>query len=985
MKYLLSALVFFGCIGELQAQELPLQVLRQNEGLTSNETWSRSNLCVDKYGFVWIGTQGGLNRFDGYEIKTFKGSNTGTLDIPNNKITAIIEDDFGHLWLGSEEEGLFKYDFIKESFQPWPNTPGVSDSIKLTQINSIIADRDGNLLISAPFEGMYKYVIDKDSLIRVTYSKDKDENRLVNTVYLLDNGNLLILAFKGAHYGNVEEGFKMFELPQWYYFHSALELPDETIRLYCQRYGKYLNLDPLKGTIDTLTTYNDLLVSSAFLDNDNNIWTSFTEGTLTLEPFDSDTIISFFLETEINGKEEGISMLSMNEEIEGEMFYSSYSSGAGSFQITNSGFSYLEKGSIGNIQLYNDTLFYSAGNHINFLDRNDVKTLPLKSPSKNDIWGFIIDQKGHFWVQYTDDVKFQFNEFNRKGDLQSQGITGHFFPQIEQLSDGNLVIGCKTFDDFDRNYQVKFIGEYYEEISGKKYPNYRTKYFKELQNGEIWLLTFASGILRIFDNASKYEFLPIDPLGNGKLNSNNPYYAFETNNSEILVCTDKGINILYPNNPNFFYLQSVDLNLQDIKGMVQDENEMVWILTKEKIGRLDLETRELFYYNIPEGYGINYVEPTDAVIDSNGMIYYAGVNGLVKLDPKALEAQTAPANILFTDLYLSRNRVYPKDSTGILDSSILLQNSFEVKYKNRDIGFSFVSPHGKKLNTKYFYRLQGYNSEWQQSGEERTIHFTNLDPGKYRFEVKAQSGGGKWAKENAVINFEIETPYYMRWWAYVLYALFISSIAYAFYRFRINQLIKYQHLRTKISSDIHDDVGSLLSGLAMQAEVMSYSPKDEEQKEQLDEISETSRLVIENLRDTVWAIDSRKDRYENLISRMQNHAEQSLGLAGLNFEFVLSGFSDSQKIDPKNRQNVYLIFKEAINNIHKHSDATEVIIKFSKTISGLELSIKDNGTKATQASKSDGQGLSNMEMRAEQIGGKLTISDEDGWEVCLIV
>ena len=580
-KYWACLFILIGCLSTPFAQELPLQVLRESEGLTSNFTWFGSTLHSDNHGIVWFGNQGGLNRFDGYDIVPFNGSKSGAFDVPNNKISAIAEDGFGHIWLGSEEEGLIRYDPLTECFQSWSTGPRNIDSIELSQINAIRTDSDGNLLISAAHEGLFKYLIAEDTMIQVFFSKEKNGSRYVNTAYALGNGKMLIIAFWGVYYGSLEEGFIKFDIPYKYYLRSALALPDGKIRLYSPRFGKYFVLDPLMATIDTLSTHNELLVCGAFLDRDNNIWTSYDEGSLTLEPFNSDSIISYSMQTDINGKQVDICMLSMNDEVDGEVFYSSQSTGAGSFQTINSGFSYLVKGKIGSIQQYHDTMFFADGNKIKFFGGNGTEVLPLKSPSPNDIWGFIIDRKGHFWVHYTDDNEYQFNEFNRQGNLLSQGTPGRLFPQIAQLSDGNLVIGCAKYDDFDRNYQVKFIGEYYENISGKKYPKFRTKHFRELQNGDIWISTFASGILRITDSHSSYDYIPIDHVGNGKLNSNNPYYVFEAKNNEILVCTDKGINILYPDHPNFVYFQSGDLNLQNIKGMVQDENGMVWILTSE--------------------------------------------------------------------------------------------------------------------------------------------------------------------------------------------------------------------------------------------------------------------------------------------------------------------------------------------------------------------------------------------------------------------
>ena len=148
-------------------------------------------------------------------------------------------------------------------------------------------------------------------------------------------------------------------------------------------------------------------------------------------------------------------------------------------------------------------------------------------------------------------------------------------------------------------------------------------------------------------------------------------------------------------------------------------------------------------------------------------------------------------------------------------------------------------------------------------------------------------------------------------------------------------------LRTKISSDLHDDVGSILSGLAMQSEMLKYQGKGEN-KEELNAISDMSRDAMDRMRDTVWSIDSRKDKYENLVDRMRAFAEKTLSLKSIDHDFIVDGVEGKKSISPTRRQNVYLIFKEAITNIAKHSDATFVDIKIVQDSERTTLSIKDN-------------------------------------------
>ena len=191
-----------------------------------------------------------------------------------------------------------------------------------------------------------------------------------------------------------------------------------------------------------------------------------------------------------------------------------------------------------------------------------------------------------------------------------------------------------------------------------------------------------------------------------------------------------------------------------------------------------------------------------------------------------------------------------------------------------------------------------------------------------------------------------------------------------------------EEFRNQLSSDLHDDVGTLLTGVSLQSELASMSATDN-QKKSLQEISTMSKAAMDQMRDIVWALDSRKDKFENLVDRMRAFAEQQLHLKNINHKFTFDLQDGGQAIAPHVRQNVYLIFKEAITNIVKHSNADFVEITFEQKENQSNLSVKDNGGR-TSHTNTDGSGLANMKRRAEIIGGKLLIDDTRGYDISLL-
>jgi len=415
--------------------------------------------------------------------------------------------------------------------------------------------------------------------------------------------------------------------------------------------------------------------------------------------------------------------------------------------------------------------------------------------------------------------------------------------------------------------------------------------------------------------------------------------------------------------------------------MAEDNEGILWIMTRKILFRHDPSTGEKSYYRVPEKLRIGIYQPKDMLQDSQGYIYYRGYEtGILRFHPEKVIQQSAPKPVLFTDLYVDRDRVSPSDSSALLDSSILYQKNIEVPFDSRNLGFKFVSTNGKNIDATYYYRLLGFDDEWRNNGYNRTIHYTNLEPGSYAFEVKAQASGGRWTKRTSRVFFDIIPPWYRTYAAYVGYFILTFFGAYVFYRYRVGQLMKYQELRTKISSDLHDDVGTILSAVAMQSEVLGLDAPVEKVA-RFDKLSYLSREAMGRMRDTVWAIDARKDNMESLVDRMQDYLADLFDERTdwqIDFQHETN---QSKKIAPDIRQNVYLIFKEAVNNAAKHSNGDRLDVRLKQTPQILSLTVADNGAVDQSQIKTSGTGLSNLKMRAKRIGGELSIDWENGVEV----
>jgi signal transduction histidine kinase len=234
------------------------------------------------------------------------------------------------------------------------------------------------------------------------------------------------------------------------------------------------------------------------------------------------------------------------------------------------------------------------------------------------------------------------------------------------------------------------------------------------------------------------------------------------------------------------------------------------------------------------------------------------------------------------------------------------------------------------------------------------------------------------------VAIQVEQVMYKRSWFLVLCALLVAAVVIAIGQYRLYQWRKLHQLRTRIASDLHDEVGSNLVRIALLADADRNGTAAGTPVQRLDVIAGISRDAASTIRDVVWSIDARNDTLAGMQEHMHDHLHQMLAPAGIEYLFSHTGVSSEERLDMDFRQNIYRIFREAINNIVKHSGASVVEVTVGRTAGVFSLLIKDNGRGLNGKQKRAGQGLENMKMRAERLNGNLEIvSSENGVTITL--
>jgi two-component sensor histidine kinase len=415
-----------------------------------------------------------------------------------------------------------------------------------------------------------------------------------------------------------------------------------------------------------------------------------------------------------------------------------------------------------------------------------------------------------------------------------------------------------------------------------------------------------------------------------------------------------------------------------LEGVETDKAGNVWMVSNGDLHKYNTATKTYSTFKLPDVEKLGGIQGRICK-DESGNLYVAGTNYFIEFNPQQIQENTLQPKVFFSDFKIF-NQSY---------SDLLLRENISLRHNQNFVSFEFAAPDYSSGNpVHYQYMLQGLDGKWVDNGTETKASFSNLNGGNYIFKVRATNKPGIWSEQFATIKLTIIPPIWKRWWFYAACVLLAAGIAYALYRYRINELIKRQEIRNKIAQDLHDNVGSTLSSISIYSQVAKiYKKQEKEQQlqETLEKISETSGEMISEMNDIVWAINPRNDHMEVMLQRMESYAKPLLSAKEIQFSFQYEEPVKSLNLDMTKRKNFYLIFKESINNSLKYANCKAVQVVVAVKNHHLEMKIQDNGAgfdveemKVLAAKSLSGNGLNNMKRRAAEIKGECIIESKPG-------
>ncbi|NNE25368.1 MAG: hypothetical protein HKN09_00865 [Saprospiraceae bacterium] len=497
----------------------------------------------------------------------------------------------------------------------------------------------------------------------------------------------------------------------------------------------------------------------------------------------------------------------------------------------------------------------------------------------------------------------------------------------------------------------------------------------------VWLGT-ANGLARFDEDMKLIELY--NTTSDPPLSSNFIFNIHTHKNGELWLGTrGGGVNILSPDRTQVRYITKKEgLSHNTVYAVIPD-GKRFWFPTDNGLCHYDTSTQVISTFTVNYGISHNEFNYPGYLVEED-YIYLGTLNGMTRIDRQKTYESTVNYPI-----YLNAITSYDRSSNTLINHPCRdIGNKpivFQPDENNLEFDFSMAYYDNPGAN-KFYYRIIGFEPEWKYLGTDNTLNISSLPAGQYTLQIKATTSTGLQNQYIKSIPIRSLRPFTETIWFYLLSFTGMGLIFYAFYKNRLEQYKKIIQVRQRIATNLHDEVGSMMTRIALESDLINAAVySDTESKKKIKEIADQSREASSTMSDIVWSFDARQDQTKSLLDRMRQHMHNML--TPLEIEHILKAdnLNENQKLKPEVRQNIYLIFKEAVHNIVKHSNANQVTVSIEQTNGLFSMIVKDNGRGTKNGSPSSGQGLTNMNARAKKIGGHLEINEKNGYTVKLEV
>jgi len=848
-----AALIFLllcipGSSQHARMENIKFRHLSIEHGLSQSSAFS---IVQDTKGFIWIGTEAGLNRYDGYSFKVFEHDPENQGSLSNQFVLVIYKDRSGVLWIGTEN-GLNRFDAIHERFTRFLKNPDDPNSLSNNRVTAVCEDRYGFFWIGTEF-GLNRFNKEKQQFTQYYTYPDNPyciSSNQIRAIFEDKSGVLWIGTYGGGlnQYDRKNDRFFCYKnVPG-----NPTSLSDNHVLSMYQDRDGMLWIGTEEGGLNTFDYDNgtfmryrhdaddphsisDNNVNCMYEDEYGTFWVGTNGGGLNIFDRLKREFVSFTSGSDEQGSISGNGIISICEDNNGILWFGTLGGGINMYSRETQKFVHYKSRvndpnslSYKNIRpIYEDSTgvlwIGTDGGGLNKLDRKTgvfkrYQYNPDKSNSisNNRVFSICEDHSGSFWIgteggglNKFDREKEQFarymhdpKNFNTLGDNRIR--------VIREDSSGFLWIGTNGggLDKFNLRTET-FVHYKNDPDNPHSLSNNRIYSMYIDRSNVLWIGTFGGGLNQFDREKQQFIHYKTDPDDSTSICENFILSIVEDSKGSFWVGTISGLN-KYDRSKGVFTRYTTKHGLPDnfIYDILEDGRGFLWLSTNKGISRLNPETMEIKNFDVKDGLQSNEFNTGTGHLSRNGEMFFGGINGFNSFFPDSIIDNPFVPPVVITSLQIFNK---PVNTGEIRNGRIILKNSMTVtkeitlSFKDNVFSFEFAALHYvAPERNQYAYIMTGLEKDWNYAGNRRFVTYSGIPPGKYIFRVKGSNNDGIWNEEGTSVSIIINPPFWKTWWFYFLCFIILTITAAAAYTSHINRLQKQkeEEERVKVITDV---------------------------------------------------------------------------------------------------------------------------------------------------------------------------------------
>ena len=901
-------------------------------------------LTQTRDGYLWLGTLNGLVRFDGNSMTPFNVNNTPGL--PDNGIIFLFEDRRTNLWVGTANGGLCA---IQRGAVKRFDVSGTGGKIVFADQNEsgtiwFFTTAGKFLSIKDDKPDLHPAQFPAQLFYRLFHLRVPGKN---GVVWQLQNGR--VQKFRGE---NLEKDFGP---TPWTYSQviaqyrtpdgSALQIPfDANVTAACEDHegnlvvgthdaGIYwFNADGSSSHVATDKGLSHDIVLSLCCDREGNLWAG-TDGD-GLERIGKKTF------TVPAGFTNGVAQ-SIAEDAAGGV-WAAFNRRGLTYALTNS-------------------------------------TADFRIGTKGNAWSVFVDRRQQVWAGTRDEGLFRFDAGSFQPVAGAQKIGPQIFALFQSRDEKLWVGGQNGLGSFDGQKWKIFS-------TADGLPPNAVRALAEDVNSNLWIGTDGGGVFSLRDGKISAANAPVKDISCLLADQDGGLWAGTSGHGLARLAEGRWTG----------FSAADGLTGDDIGYLVEDEFTNLWLGSYEGLMRVGEKSLVDFAGGTAKKISCRTfltrecsagAQPA-AIRTRDGRLLFPTIEGLVAVNPAELRPNTNPPPVVIESVLVDGRKRSENSLSPAANGEVTLTPENE-QLEIRFTALNFSAPKGAQFGARFKYQLKGRDKSWTDVGGERVAHFTTttLSPGKFLFRVIACNEDGDWNETGATLTITVEPPFWRKpGFIAASVLIFIGALAGMIYlvstaklkrQLRVAQQKEMiEHERARIARDLHDQLGANLTQVTLLGE-MAEADKDlpGEVEQHAQQICATARETTRSLDEIVWAVNPSNDTLASLANYACKYAQDYFALAGVSYRAELPAQVPATPILPEVRHNVFLAFKEAVNNVVKHARASEARVNLQLEPGKFILSVTDNGRGLGDLSQKQlRNGLKNMRRRLADVRGEFAIA-----------